>query len=362
MQPAIVNAKARVVSAIQEGKDWREVATANDVKYHTARRAVLAAGAEPKLRGGICASSIKMTVEVMSKLEELIDEDCRMTLQQLRDCLQSDLGVDVSVTSVHRALQGMLYSTKRLRIEKETMNSSVNKEKRNAFVVELNKHIKKSNVVVFQDETNFNLYLSTNEGWSRIGERAVGQLPPSKGSNLHVQGGVSSGSGLILLQTHEGSVKKQENARFTADLFVAALRSKGYEEPQPAKVVIVTDNAPAHSEVERLAREYLAADGIMILNKFVVLRLDPYSLMLNPIEGYWNSLKAKMRRFMAERKQEFLVRGEYATFTENCMQLMKEAVELGKKVVTARLVWRYERDCLRHCFAAEKGDDMELGA
>ncbi|KAE9310131.1 hypothetical protein PF008_g20534 [Phytophthora fragariae] len=232
----------------------------------------------------------------------------------------------------------MLYSTKRLRIEKETMNSSVNKEKRKTFVAELNKHIKKGNVVVFQDETNFNLYLSRNEGWSRIGERAVVQLPLSKGSNLHVQGGVSSGSGLVLLQTHEGSVKKQENARFMADLFVAALRSEEYEELQPAKVVIVTDNAPSHSEVETLAREYLAADGIVNLNKFVVLRLGPYSPMLNPIEGCWNSLKAKMRRFMAEKKQEFLVRGEYATFTEHRMQLMKAAVEFGKKVITARLV------------------------
>ncbi|KAE8994137.1 hypothetical protein PR003_g22793 [Phytophthora rubi] len=355
-------AKARVVRAFQEGKDWKEVATANDVNYHTAHRAVLAAGAEPKQRSGLRPSSVKMTVEVMSKLEELIDEDCRITLEQLRDRLHSDLGVDVSVASVHRALQGMLYSTKRLRIEKQTMNSSANKEKRKTFVAELNKHIKKGNMVVFQDETNFNLYLSRNEGWSRIGERVVVQLPPSKGSNLHVQDGVSSGSGLVLLQTHESSVKKQENARFMADLFVAALRLEEYEELQPAKVVIVTDNAPSHSEVERLAREYLAADGIVNLNKFVVLRLGPYSPMLNPIEGCWNSLKAKMRRFMAEKRQEFLVRGEYATFTEHRMQLMKEAVEFGKKVITARLVWYYERHCLRHCFAAEKGDDMQLGA
>ncbi|KAE9046790.1 hypothetical protein PR003_g4596 [Phytophthora rubi] len=100
-------AKARVVRAFQEGKDWREVATANDVNYHTARRAVLATGAEPKQRGGLRPSSVKMTVEVMSKLEELIDEDCRMTLEQLRDRLHSDLGVDVSVASVHRALQGV---------------------------------------------------------------------------------------------------------------------------------------------------------------------------------------------------------------------------------------------------------------
>ncbi|KAE9026778.1 hypothetical protein PR002_g10834 [Phytophthora rubi] len=200
-----------------------------------------------------------MTVEVVSKHEELIDEDCRMTQEQLRDRLHSDLGVDVSVASVHRALQGMLYSTKRLRIEKEMMNSSVNKEKRKTFVAELNKPIKKGNM-----------------------------LPPSKGSNLHRQGGVSSGSGLILLQTHEGSVKKQENARFMAGLFVAALRSEDYEELQPVKVVIVTDDSPSHSEVESLALVYLAADGIVNLNKFVVLRLGPYSPMLNPIEGCWN--------------------------------------------------------------------------
>ncbi|EEY59807.1 uncharacterized protein PITG_12938 [Phytophthora infestans T30-4] len=110
----------------------------------------------------------------------------------------------------------------------------------------------------------------------------------------------------------KGPVKKAENARFMADLFIAALRSE-----------------------------------------------DP---MLNPIEGCWNSLKAKMRHFMMERKHEFLVRGEYDSFTAHRLQLMKDAVEACKNVITRRLIWRYERHCLRHCFAAEKGFDMELGA
>ncbi|KUF94043.1 Peroxiredoxin-2 [Phytophthora nicotianae] len=116
----------------------------------------------------------------MSKLEELIDEDSCMTLGQLCDYLHSDIGVVVSKTSVHRALQGMLYLTKQLCIEKDTMNSNTNKEKRKTFVDELNKHIKKGNMVVFQDETNFNLYLIRNEGWSRIGERAVVHFPLPK--------------------------------------------------------------------------------------------------------------------------------------------------------------------------------------
>jgi hypothetical protein len=83
----------------------------------------------------------------------------------------------------------------------------------------------RGDVIVYHDETNFSLYLSHTEGCSRIGERAVVQLPPSQDQNLHVQASDSPGTGVVLLQTHEGSVKKAENMRFIADLFVAALHT-----------------------------------------------------------------------------------------------------------------------------------------
>ncbi|KAE9010321.1 hypothetical protein PR001_g16202 [Phytophthora rubi] len=139
----------------------------------------------------------------------------------------------------------MLYSTKKLRIEKATMNNSINKQKRKEFVEKLDGHISRGDMIAYQDETNFNLYLSRSEGWSRIGERAVVQLPPSQGKNLHIQGGVSAFTGLVLLRTHEGSITKTENARFIADLFVAAQRTLEYQDLAPTNmVVIVTDNAP----------------------------------------------------------------------------------------------------------------------
>ncbi|KAJ0392471.1 hypothetical protein P43SY_004345 [Pythium insidiosum] len=62
-----------------------------------------------------------MTLDVMCKLEEYLDEDCRQTLQEMCDRLLNDLGVSVSTSSVHRALQGVLYSIKRLRIEKRSV-------------------------------------------------------------------------------------------------------------------------------------------------------------------------------------------------------------------------------------------------
>ncbi|OWY90724.1 Transposase, partial [Phytophthora megakarya] len=94
------------------------------------------------------------------------------------------------------------------------MNKTENKNKRKEFVEDLKKHASRGDMIVFQDETNFNMYLSRNEGYSRVGERATVALTPSQGSNLHVHGGVS-----VLLSTHSGSVTKQENAHFVADLF-----------------------------------------------------------------------------------------------------------------------------------------------
>ncbi|OWZ05982.1 Transposase [Phytophthora megakarya] len=347
-------AKARVVRAYKDGENWREVAAHNDVPYSTARRAVLDADSEPKTHGG----RVKMTVKVLGKLEEYLDEDCRHTCEQMRDRLRSDLSVSVSTSSVHRALQGMIYSLKHLCTEKITMNKTENKNKRKEFVEELEKHASRGDMIVFQDETNFNMYLSRNEGYSRVGERATIALTSSQGSNLHVQGGVSSGTDIVLMRTHSGSETKQENARFVADLFTAALGTDEYCELAPSnKIVIVTDNAPAHSQVETLEREMLVEDGILNRNMLVVLRLAPYSPMLNPIEGCWNVLKAKMRLFIAERKEEFLVRGEYDTFCAHCHALMEEAVEMTKPVITRRLVWRMERNCLKASFAAGSTPD-----
>jgi hypothetical protein len=126
-------------------------------------------------------SSVKMTVDVMCKLEEYLNQDCRMTVTGMCDRLRSDIGVTVRTSSVHRELQGMLYSTKKLWIENATMNMTANKDKRKTFATKLNEHIARGDMIVYHDETNFNLYLSRTEGWSRISERGVVQLPQSQG-------------------------------------------------------------------------------------------------------------------------------------------------------------------------------------
>uniref|UniRef100_H3GJC8 Tc1-like transposase DDE domain-containing protein n=1 Tax=Phytophthora ramorum TaxID=164328 RepID=H3GJC8_PHYRM len=303
-----------------------------------------------------------MTVEVITKLEEYLDEQADTTMVVMKDRLLSDMSVDVSITSIHRALHGMLYTVKGLRIEKAAINNAVNKEKRMAFTKAFNAHVAAGYMVVYHDETNFNIYLSRNQGWARVGERTVVTLPASKGKNLHVQCGVSPGNGLVLLRTHDGSVRMEENARSVADLFVAALNSDEYKECCVGKkVVVITDNSSAHSQVETMAREQLVTDGIVNSNKLVILRLALYSPMCNAIEGCFSVLKARMKLHLAAKWGELLVRGQYNSLTANRMALMKEAVESSKEVLTLRLVWHMERHCFKSIFLAERGEDMELG-
>ncbi|KAE9278617.1 hypothetical protein PR003_g28469 [Phytophthora rubi] len=356
------SAKKRVLDAYLSGQDWLGVAASKVVSVTTARRIVAKGSIEQPPRGGVRDTCVKMTIEVMSKLEEYLDEQADMTMTVMTDRLLSDMSVDVSISSIHRALHGMLYTVKGLRIEKATMNNATNKEKRMEFAKALNKHVSAGDMIVYHDETNFNIYLARNQGWARAGERAVITLPPSKGKNLPVKCDVSPGDGLVLLRTHEGSIRMEENARFVADLFVAALNSDEYNECCVGKkVVVVTDNAPAHSQVETLAREKLVADGIVNSNKLVILRLAPYSPMCNAIEGCFNALKARMKVHLANRRSELLVRGEYDSLAAHRMSIMQEAVELSKNVLTQRLVWRMERHCFKSIFLAERGEDMELG-
>ncbi|OWY92060.1 Transposase [Phytophthora megakarya] len=195
-------AKERVRRVFRDGGDWRLAAVHNDLSYTTARRAIVMGDTPQKPRGGVRLSCVKMTVDAMAKLEEYLDEDCRATLTEMRDRLRSDTDISVEKSSIHRSLQGMLYSPKKLRIEKTTMNNTINKDKRKEFVKWLDRHIATGDMIVYQDETNFNLYLSRTE----------------------------------VIATHEGSITKDENARFIADLFVAAQLTDEYRSSlQPTK-------------------------------------------------------------------------------------------------------------------------------
>lgn len=94
--------------------------------------------------------------------------------------------------------------------------------------------------------------------------------------------GAISTWGLEMATIQRGAFKWPQANEWMKDL-AEAIEARGV--PLPS-VTIVSDNAPAHSRFEIVAQEM----------GFTLLRLGPYSPMLNPIENVWSVVKARVKR------------------------------------------------------------------
>ncbi|KAG2779858.1 hypothetical protein PC116_g18975 [Phytophthora cactorum] len=147
------------------------------------------------------------------------------------------------------------------------------------------------------------------------------------------------------------------------------------------KVVIVLDNAPAHNQTEERLEEVIAEHGDLEL-----LRLGPYSPMINPIEGkscsdvhatYYSDLtvsfmmllcsgcfsvfKARVKAYLAEQRHRIFVQGAHLNMTEARISLLKDAATVPISCMNRHLVVAMALHCQRFVADALKMEDMEYG-
>ncbi|KAG3143252.1 hypothetical protein PC128_g24625 [Phytophthora cactorum] len=108
------------------------------------------------------------------------------------------------------------------------------------------------------------------------------------------------------------------NAAFVKRIYETVKASATYREYFVGmKMVIVLDSAPAHNQTEERLEEVIAEHGDLEL-----LRLDPYSPMLNPIEGCFSVFKARVKAYLAEHRQRMFVQGAHFNMTKARMSLL----------------------------------------
>ncbi|KAE8909188.1 hypothetical protein PF005_g17804 [Phytophthora fragariae] len=240
---------------------------------------------------------------------------------------------------ISRHLVGQLFTVKQTRVEPTTCKSEVNKEKRKIFAEAPVAHQDQGDLVVYFDETNYNLYVKRTRGRAKKGKRAIEKLPPSKGPNLQIQCAVSSAYGVVAYRTHRGSIKMQDNADFVEELYRVIKASDVYvNEYEGKKIVVVFDNAPEHSQTETL---------VPVHDDLCLLRLGPYSPMCNPIENCFSTLKAHIKQYLALTREEMLnpvlvINGQPISKTEARMQLLERAAHVNMTNITHRMVQKME--------------------
>ncbi|GMF51851.1 unnamed protein product [Phytophthora fragariaefolia] len=344
----------RVLRAARTGQDWRSVAANNDVNRRTAYRWIAAAQesedwvASPrKPRGG--RRNTKITDAHVDYLIALLDENCYLTLDEMVDALEARFSLKVSRQTIKHHIDGKMYTMKQNHRDNNYRNLERNKLLRRDYVVNLLTYKAVGKTIFYVDETNFNLWCSCRRGRSLKGKRAVDKNTASKGSNIHVIGCIIE-NGLAYSEKRFGSFTSEKCNEFMRRL----LRHISLTTPLD-NVVSVADNAPCHANVEDVFEEEAFSDAKL-------LRLGPYSPMLNPIENCFSTFKSMVKRFLARHRQTILDFPPYRTIKEHREEyLLMTADLLLDEAITPGLCHSCVLHTIKFHAAAIQLKDMPIG-
>ncbi|KAG6612697.1 Replication protein A 70 kDa DNA-binding subunit, partial [Phytophthora cinnamomi] len=254
----------RVLRAARAGQDWLGECDAW-------------AASPRKPRGG--RRNAKIDDAHIDYLISLLDGICYLTLDEMVDALEARFSLKVSRQTVKHHIDGRTYTVKQTHRDNNYRNLERNKLLRRDYVVNLLAYKAAGKTIFYVDETNFNLWCSRRRCRSLKGKRAVDKNTASKGSNIHVIACISK-NGLAYSERRFGSFTSDKCNEFMRRL----LRHISLTTPLH-DVVIVADNAPCYTNVEDVFKEEAFSETKL-------LRLGPYSPMLNPIENCFSTFKA----------------------------------------------------------------------
>jgi transposase len=281
------------------------VAIANGISRSAAYVLVKTRQMEYKKRGGLREKSVKVIPQMMIYLEDALEHDPTITLEIMRLLIVGEYGIELSLSTISRHLIGLTYSMKKLRLERNAMNNLANKIERREFAIKLGTYRAESHVILYCDETNYNVYISRTVGRAKEGERAIVSVPISQDQNLQIQCAVANGVGVMEVNYLQGKIDMDTNASFLLDTFISAMK---WTDDQPTcrgkKIILVLGNVPAHERSEGLLEErLLECVPVLPAEHLVTLRLTPNSPMCNPIEGCFSVLKSAVKNYIAANRE-----------------------------------------------------------
>lgn len=273
--------RKRIVACANKGEDWVRLASTLNINFHTAYEWIKSGRDHMFQKGG--KKPRILSEQQVDRIIEWVEEDCSQTLKSLREKVSGEFNVRICLSTLGNYLEGRLFTLKQVHKQPVTMNSNENKMLRAHYVRTLNDYIQQGKQIVWIDETNFNLFCRRCRGRSRVGNRAVQLLPAARGPNIHLIGGMSA-AGIVAMDRRRGSF----NAGAANEWILQLMQQWENGGNQLVDLVIVCDNAPCH------ARLATALNGTAV----TLLKLAPYSPMLNPIETIWSKIKTFVKNTM----------------------------------------------------------------
>ena len=151
-------AKQKLLDACNQGSDWKTVAITHDIPIRTAQRIISSGRVRNKPRGG--TRKRKLDENMKQKLIQMLESNGTLTLREMSSAMMREFGIRVTPQCIAYNLNGMCFTLKTVREEPTAMNSEANIEKRKVFCQKLREAKRSENIIVYLDETNFNIHCS----------------------------------------------------------------------------------------------------------------------------------------------------------------------------------------------------------
>lgn len=285
--------RERIINKALEGYSTKSISDMFQIKYQTVNSIVkkyLKTGQVLKnKRGGDHRS--KLTSEIKERLIAKIDNECTLTLKELVRWLDETQNIQVSSSTVDRAIKDFHYTLKEITKIPERRNTISTIDCRESYAIAFRNYeatIDQENLI-FLDEVGFNVVSRPKKGRSLSGSSAYLTVPAARSRNISVIAAMNK-SGMIYYKINEKA--------FCGNDFINSMRElkeacdfKGINSP-----VFIMDNARIH--------HYNGIASDPVVGNLEIFYLPPYSPFLNPIENVFSVWKNLVIRGGAKNENE----------------------------------------------------------
>lgn len=216
----------------------------------------------------------KLNEEHRKVLAALVKANNDATLAQLCEQLEAEIGIRVSITTMHKTLKQMNFSLKKTFYPDVKATDRV-QQARVEFWEKVRQILAQDLILI--DESGINLAMRTTRARAEKGKRAYSSKPSKKGKNVSLVGAL----GLQGIIAHSSLIWATDGVTFEAFIYQKLV-------PQLwAGACVMMDNCSIH--LGEMVRESIEAVGAKLIY------LPPYSPDFSPIENCWSKVKNIMK-------------------------------------------------------------------
>ena len=323
----------RICTLFESGKSQKDISVVMGIKPSTIQHIIKhyeANGRIYKKKRGPRTGS-KITEEMCGAIQNWLADDCGLTLVQLKNRLSASYGIDVSKSTVDRAIKGFNYSFKRTSVVPERRNceSTITKRKQYAdqFLNLLQGQVSEEKFI-FIDEVGFNVSMRTGYGRSLVGTPAVMRVPHIKSKNISICCAINKNE-VISYTSQRFAFNTSSFGSFLEQLFI------DLQERNICEGVLIMDNVSFHHAraIKAIVDRYPS---------FTILFLPPYSPFLNPIENMFSKWKNIVKR---------------GNPTDEAM--MTDLIETGRNLISQRDCESYFRNIIPYLTRSSNSEIIE---